>query len=96
MGEVSHYIKDNLFSTPAVFQAIQKASKTSWKEMYKVFNMGHRMELYCEENDAKHIISIAKNFGIEAKIVGFTEKSKKADSCNHMSLHHRKSTVFEY
>jgi phosphoribosylformylglycinamidine cyclo-ligase len=68
-----HIIKDNLFEIPPLFKLIQEQSKTDWKEMYKVFNMGHRMEIYLEEQYAEQIISIAKSFEIEAKVIGRVE-----------------------
>ena len=70
-----HIIKDNLFSTPPLFQLIQEESKTDWKEMYQVFNMGHRLELYVPEAYAKEIITIAENFGVAAQIIGRVEPS---------------------
>ena len=72
-----HIIKDNLFKTPPLFDLIQKESLTKWKEMYKVFNMGHRMELYVSENIANKIINISKSFEVEAKIIGRVESSKE-------------------
>lgn len=71
-----HIIKDNLFPIPPLFKLIQKESETSWEEMYKVFNMGHRMELYVPEEIAEEIISISKSFNIDAQIVGKVEASK--------------------
>ncbi len=68
-----HVIKDNLFEVPPLFKLIQQESKTDWKEMYKVFNMGHRMEIYVPENMAQEIISISESFKIRAKIVGRCE-----------------------
>lgn len=68
-----HIIKDNLFSTPALFRHIQKAAGTNWHEMYKVFNMGHRLEIYCPAEIADELISIAAGFKIDAKIVGRAE-----------------------
>ena len=68
-----HIVKNNLFDIPPLFDIIQKESGTSWQEMYKVFNMGHRYELYVSENNAQEIISIAQSFGIEAKIVGYCQ-----------------------
>ena len=72
-----HVIKDNLFTVPTLFDLIQKESNTDWKEMYKVFNMGHRMELYVPEEIAKSIIEISKSFNVDAKIVGRVESSDK-------------------
>ena len=71
-----HIIKDNLFPVPPLFDMIQKESGTSWEEMYKVFNMGHRMELYVPEEIAESLISISNSFGIEAKIIGRVEFSE--------------------
>lgn len=70
-----HVIKDNLFPVPPLFKLIQDQSQTDWKEMYKVFNMGHRMELYVPREIADTIISISESFNIEAKIIGRVEKS---------------------
>lgn len=70
-----HVIKDNLFPIPPLFKLIQEQSKTDWKEMYQVFNCGHRMELYVPKEVADDIISISKSFGVEAQIVGRVEAS---------------------
>ncbi|WP_196886082.1 AIR synthase related protein [Aureivirga sp. CE67] len=70
-----HVIKDNLFATPPLFKLIQEQSKTDWKEMYQVFNMGHRMELYVKEEVANEIMEISKEFGVEAQIIGRVEAS---------------------
>ncbi len=72
-----HIIKDNLFPTPVLFSLIQEESGTDWKEMYKVFNMGHRMEVYVPEKVAGKIIEISSSFNIEARIVGRVEASSK-------------------
>ena len=73
-----HIIKDNLFDIPPLFDMIQKESKTDWEEMYKVFNMGHRMELYLPEEYASEIIAISKRFGVDAKVIGRVESAAKA------------------
>ena len=70
-----HVIKDNLFPIPPLFKLIQEESKTDWKEMYKVFNMGHRMEIYVPKEVAEEIISISKSFNVDAQIVGRVEKN---------------------
>ena len=70
-----HIIKDNLFEVPPLFKLIQEESKTDWKEMYQVFNMGHRMELYVPKEIADDLISISKSFNVDAKIVGKVETS---------------------
>ncbi len=68
-----HVIKDNLFETPPLFRIIQEESGTDWNEMYKVFNMGHRMEVYLDDRYAEEIIDIAESYGVEAKIIGRVE-----------------------
>ena len=72
-----HIIKDNLFELPVLFKMIQEQSGTSWSEMYQVFNMGHRMEIYVPEIIAEEIISISKSFDVDAKIVGRVEPSEQ-------------------
>lgn len=66
-------VKNNLFPLPPLFELIQKESGTSWKEMYQVFNMGHRMEIYLGEPDAPFVIDLARSFGIDAQVVGQVE-----------------------
>lgn len=73
-----HIIKDNLFETPILFKTIQEQSGTPWQEMYKVFNMGHRMELYVAPEAAEEIMAISESFGIPARIVGRVEEGKGA------------------
>ena len=68
-----HVVKDNLFPTPPLFRMIQAESGTDWQEMYKVFNMGHRMEIYTDEATAQGIIDISHSFGIDAQIIGHCE-----------------------
>lgn len=68
-----HIIKDNLFDLPPLFKLIQEESKSSWKEMYKVFNMGHRLEVYLPEKNAEEVIAISKSFNINAQIIGRVE-----------------------
>jgi phosphoribosylformylglycinamidine cyclo-ligase len=72
-----HIIKDNLFELPPLFKMIQEESNTDWKEMYKVFNMGHRMELYLPLAIAEEIIALSKSFGVDAQIIGRVEASEK-------------------
>lgn len=78
LNEGCKVIKDNLFPTAPLFEMIQQQSKTDWKEMYKVFNMGHRMEIYTDEDTAKEIIKISQDFGVEAQIVGRVEEGEKS------------------
>ena len=70
-----HIVKDNLFPVPPLFKLIQEQSKTDWKEMYQVFNCGHRMELYVNPAVAEDLITISKSFGVDAKIVGKVKAS---------------------
>ena len=72
-----HIIKDNLFHTPPLFRIIQEQSETTWAEMYKVFNMGHRFEIYTDEKTAAEVIGIAKSFDIDARIVGRCESHEE-------------------
>jgi phosphoribosylformylglycinamidine cyclo-ligase len=76
-GSGVHYVKDSLFDIPPLFQIIRETTKTPLKEMYQVFNMGHRMELYVPEQVADSVIKISESFGISAKIVGHIEASEK-------------------
>lgn len=71
-----HIIKDNLFPIPPLFEMIQEQSQTTWQEMYKVFNMGHRMEIYTDNETAQEIIKISQSFGVDAQIVGRVEESQ--------------------
>ncbi|MBD8388616.1 AIR synthase related protein [Dysgonomonas sp. BGC7] len=71
--------KNNLFPVPPLFKLIQEQSGTDWKEMYKVFNMGHRMEIYLPQEYAQEVISISKSFNIDAQVVGYVEKSNKTE-----------------
>lgn len=73
-------IKDNMFPVPTLFRAIQRESGTEWKEMYNVFNMGHRLEIYTSEAVAQQIINISEKFGIEAKVIGRVERSKETET----------------
>ena len=86
-----HVIKDNLFPIPPLFRTIQQQSKTDWKEMYKVFNCGHRFEVYLPQEYAQQVIDISKSFGIDAQIVGRIESSDHT----HLTIHSEYG-VFEY
>lgn len=77
-------VKDNLFPTPPLFRLIQKESGTDWKEMYKVFNMGHRMEIYTDSETAAKVIEISRKYGVEAGILGRVESS--ADGVSRVDL----------
>lgn len=89
--ENKHVIKDNLFPIPPLFKLIKEESATDWKEMYKVFNMGHRMEIYTAEENAQQIIYIAREFGVEARIIGHVEDAEH----NHLTIKSEYGT-FEY
>lgn len=78
VNENCKVIKDNMFIVPPLFKIIREESKTDWKEMYKVFNMGHRMEIYVNPDIAKKIINISKSFNIDAQIIGRIESGKKS------------------
>jgi phosphoribosylformylglycinamidine cyclo-ligase len=71
-----HLIKDNLFELPPLFRLIQQSSGTDWKEMYQVFNMGHRMEIYLSPKDADAVMAVAETFGIEARIIGRVKQAQ--------------------
>ena len=89
--ENKHVIKDNLFPVPPLFDLISRESGTDWAEMYKVFNMGHRMEIYLAPEDAQRVIEISESWGIPARIVGCVEDAEK----NHLTIISEKGT-FEY
>ncbi|MDE6074540.1 MAG: phosphoribosylformylglycinamidine cyclo-ligase, partial [Muribaculaceae bacterium] len=86
-----HVIKDNLFPVPPLFRLIARESGTDWKEMYKVFNMGHRMEIYLSPEDAAAVIEISKSFNIDARIIGRVEDAE----ANKLTLITENGT-FEY
>ena len=90
--ENKHVIKDNLFPTPVLFEMIRRESGTDWKEMYKVFNMGHRLEVYLPADKATEVIAISESFGIPARIVGRVEERKEG---NLLTIKSSKGT-FEY
>lgn len=75
-GRGLHYVKDNLFDTPPLFLAIAESGAISPREMFSVFNMGHRLEIYCEEKDAPSLIAAAARYGVAAKIVGYVERTE--------------------
>ncbi len=86
-----HVVKDNLFAIPPLFKLIKEQSGTDWKEMYKVFNMGHRMEIYLDEQDAQQVIDIARSFGIDAQVIGHVEDAER----NELTIKSAAGT-FEY
>ena len=86
-----HVVKDNMFPIPPLFRTIQEQSKTDWKEMYKVFNCGHRFEVYLPKEYAQQVIEISRSFGIDAQIIGRIEPSDHT----HLTIHSEYG-VFEY
>lgn len=78
IGDNCKVVKDNLFPVPPLFKTIQRCSGTDWKEMYKVFNMGHRMEIYVAPEYAQEIIDISKSFNVDAQIIGHIEEGKRS------------------
>ncbi|MBP3689596.1 MAG: phosphoribosylformylglycinamidine cyclo-ligase [Bacteroidaceae bacterium] len=77
VGDNCHVIKDNMFPVPPLFRTTQEESNTDWAEMYKVFNMGHRMEIYVAPEDAERIIETSRSFNIDAQVVGRVEEGRK-------------------
>ena len=71
-----HIVKNNLFEVPPLFQMIQSESQTEWREMYQVFNMGHRLEVYCSEKIAENLVKTAKNLNIDAQIIGYVKNTE--------------------
>ena len=77
--ENMHIVKDNMFPVPPLFKTIKEQSGTAWDEMYKVFNMGHRLEVYLSPEHAEEVIAISKSFNIDAQVVGRVEESDKKE-----------------
>lgn len=92
-GTGVHYIKDNFLPIPPIFKAIQKASGTSDEEMFRVYNMGHRMEVYCAPDAAGAIIAQSESFGIAAQVIGRTEGTERTDGQNHVTIRHAGKTL---
>ena len=92
-GKGITYIKDNLFPTPDLFQLIANLNYMELNEMYKVFNMGHLLEIFCERKTADKLIEISKSFGVNAQIVGYCEKS--IDGNNKVIIKNN-GNIFEY
>ena len=78
VGDNCRVVKDNMFPIPPLFKTIQAESHTDWSEMYKVFNMGHRMEIYVSPERAEQVIAISKSFNIDAQVVGHIEEGAKS------------------
>lgn len=82
-----HIVKDNLFEVPPLFKIIQQESQTPWNDMYRVFNMGHRMELYVDASAAQEIIAISESFGVDAQIIGRVESGSKKLTINEFEYY---------
>jgi len=78
VGDDCHVVKDNMFPIPPLFRIIAEESGTDWAEMYKVFNMGHRLEVYLDPADAERVIDISRSFNIDAQIIGRIEKGHRS------------------
>jgi phosphoribosylformylglycinamidine cyclo-ligase len=91
-----HIVKDNLFKLPTLFQLIQQESGTDWREMYQVFNMGHRLEVYCRPDIAEHLIEIGKSFNIDAQIVGYVKNTEGGTGTGEKLTIESPYGVFEY
>ena len=78
VGDNCHVVKDNMFPVPPLFKLIQEQSGTDWSEMYKVFNMGHRMEIYVAPENAEKVIGLSRSFNIDAQVIGHIEEGPKS------------------
>ena len=78
VGDNCHVVKDNMFPIPPLFKIIHDCSGTDWKEMYQVFNMGHRMEIYVSPETADKVIAVSRRFNIDAQVIGHIEEGKKS------------------
>jgi phosphoribosylformylglycinamidine cyclo-ligase len=78
VGDNCRVVKDNMFPVPPLFKAIQQQSGTDWQEMYKVFNMGHRLEVYLDPRHAEEVIDISKSFNIDAQVIGRIEEGPRS------------------
>ena len=92
-GTNVHFVKDTLLPIPPIFKAIQKASQTSDEEMYRVYNMGHRLEIYCVPEIADRIIQTSESFGIEAAVIGRTEPKLSDGNSNTLTIHNQDKTL---
>ncbi|MEM7515062.1 MAG: AIR synthase-related protein, partial [Bacteroidota bacterium] len=84
-----HVIKENLFDIPPIFSLIQETSQADWVEMFKVFNMGHRLEIFCDPADAEVLLKEIEPFGIEAQIIGRCEAAEE----NKLSIQHKDISI---
>ena len=92
-GTNVHFVKDSLLPIPPIFKAIQKVSQTSDEEMYRVYNMGHRLEIYCVPEIADRIIQTSESFGIEAAVIGRTEPKLSDGNSNTLTIHNQDKTL---
>ena len=85
-GSGIKHVKDNLFTVPSLFREIQQASGTTDREMHRVYNLGHRFEVFCCSSNVDEVIAISKSFGIDAQVVGHTEPTERPDGANHLLI----------
>jgi phosphoribosylformylglycinamidine cyclo-ligase len=85
-GTGLHYRKTSLFEVPAVFRAVQEAGGIAWREMFQIFNMGHRMEVYCAPQTAAAVIATANQFAVAAKVIGEVVPADKSASSNQVTI----------
>lgn len=87
-GRNVHFVKDALLPLPPLFAELQKVGQTTWEELYAVYNMGHRMEIFCPPRDVDKVLGVIRHFGIVAQRIGYTESSQLASGGNHLTLYH--------
>jgi phosphoribosylformylglycinamidine cyclo-ligase len=92
-GSGVRFIKDNLFSPPPIFQEIKAVSGTTDEEMHQVYNMGHRLEIFCKPEHADKVIEISANFNIEAKTIGWTEQTMSENGKNQLEIRSENKTL---
>lgn len=92
-GHKTHFVKDNFLPIPLIFKATQSAAQTSFREMFQVFNIGHRMEIYCEHRHADLLLSMIGEFNIDAAVIGHTEASDRSFQKNHLTIVHDREPI---
>ena len=95
LGEGLHVVKDNLFDWPPLFRLIAEQSATTAREMYKGFNMGHRMEIYLDPADADEVMAISRSFGVDARVVGRVEAAEKSQAAQVTIRHAGEEFTYE-
>ena len=92
-GTKVKYVKDSMFEPPPIFSEIQRVSQTSTKEMYQVYNMGHRLEIFCDSRYEKSVLEIAKEFRIDAKVIGYTETRNDNLPTNQLDINYGEGLI---